>query len=90
MARKLAVHGLGPRVRQLRRRRQHLNVDTRPVHQPQPRIQFRAGPGADPALRGGVGSAEVHQHVEVGVGPVVSVHVDPHARNGSTQPIASG
>ena len=32
----------------------------------------------DAALRGGVGSAEVDQYVEVRVGPVVRMHVDTH------------
>jgi hypothetical protein len=48
------------------------------VHQPQPRVELSVSTGSDSALGGGIGSAQVYQHVEIGIGPVVGVHVDPH------------
>jgi hypothetical protein len=67
-------------VRQLRGGGQHLHVDACAVHQPQPCVEFRAAARADPPLGGGVGLAQLDEQVEVGVRPVVRVHVDPHAR----------
>ena len=84
-------------VRQLRGGREHLEVDSGTIHQSQPRIEFCAVACADPSLGGGVGLAETDEHVEVVVGPVVCVHVDPHvcqryslnATPYSVQPLAS-
>jgi len=67
-------------VRQLRRGRQHLQVDARAIHQPQPRVEFGAGAAADATLGGGIGFPEIDEHVEVGVCPVVRMYVDPHIR----------
>jgi len=65
-------------VRQLRRGGEHLDVDACAIHQPQARIQFGATARADAALGCGIGSAEVDEHVEIRVGPVVRVHIDTH------------
>ena len=53
-------------------------VDARTIHQPQPRVEFRATAGSDPSLGGGIGSAQLDEHVKIGVCPAVRVHVDPH------------
>jgi hypothetical protein len=82
----LVIHELGRghrlvavlAVRQLRRRREHLQVHPRSVHEPQPGVELFAIAGAHAALSAGVGFAEIDQQVEVVVGPVVGVHVDPH------------
>jgi hypothetical protein len=65
-------------VRQLRRRGQHLHIEACPIHQSQPRIEIGTTARADAALGCGIGSTEVDQYVEIRVGPVVRVHVDPH------------
>ncbi len=50
----------------------------RPVHQPQPGRQLGAAAGPDAAHRARVGLAQVHQQIDIVLGPVVRVHVDPH------------
>jgi hypothetical protein len=65
-------------VWQLRRGREHLHIDAGAIHQPQPRVKLVPAARADPALRFGVCSAQFNEHVEVGIGPVVRVNVDPH------------
>jgi hypothetical protein len=67
-----------PAVRQLRAGRQDLQLDPGPVHQPQPRVQLGAVPGAETARHDRAGLTQVHQQVDVVLGPVVRVHVDSH------------
>jgi hypothetical protein len=59
-------------------RGKHLHVNAGAIHQSQPCVEFRAAAGSDAALCGRGGSAQVDEHVEIAVGPVVGVHVDPH------------
>jgi hypothetical protein len=59
-------------------RGKHLHVNAGAIHQSQPCVEFRAAAGSDAALCGRGGSAQVDEHVEIAVGPVVGAHVDPH------------
>ena len=60
-------------------RGQHLHVHPRPVHQAQPGSELGTAAGAHAALGAGVGLAESDEHVQVVGGPVVRMHIDPHA-----------
>jgi len=73
-------HGLLPvlTMRELRRRREHLHAHPRSVHEPQPGVELVAAAGAHAALGVGVGPAQVDQQVQIVVGPVVRMHIDPH------------
>jgi hypothetical protein len=70
-----------PEVRRLRTGRQHLQPHPGPVHQPQPGLQLGAAAGPQAPRRARVRLAQVHQQVEVVIGPVVRVYIDPHDAN---------
>jgi hypothetical protein len=65
-------------VRQLGRRREHLHFHPGSIHETQPILELLSVCGPNAALRGRVGPAEIDHQVEVVVGPVVGVYIDPH------------
>jgi hypothetical protein len=67
-------------VRHLGSRGQDLHVNPGPVHQLQPRIELISATGTQATLRVRVGLAEIGHQVEIIVGPVVRMDIDPHVR----------
>jgi hypothetical protein len=73
-------------VGRLRAGRQQLQLNSGPVHQPQPGIELGAAASAEAAGRACVGPAQVCQQVDVVIGPIVRMHVDPHEINSPRSP----
>ena len=61
-------------VRQLRTGRQHLHLDPRPLHQPQPGLQLGTAAGPEAARHDRAGLAQVHQQIDIVLGPVVRAY----------------